>query len=447
VCFLRCARAIALVACHLLCACSILGGSDVGQRTAEGAAVGQTVSVDELDQITKNFADRYVLFLSNACDDIKREASSVEQRRNALRLKLTVATAAYDVATGPDAVKQLVDMAILVDLQYVVWVEEGQAERFFGVESGARLTRALGAAKEEIWGLSGRVMKPQQIDALKHAIQEWRRHHPEVEWVSDVRFDIVAGGQGVTLIGGSLGTLTPASGSVTDSIGNARLLGQRAFYSMKRLPILLDWQVEAALENAMSVSRADQLLQKMMIVLESATSLLARLDQILGPSFDGAGAALDSRLHEIQRTLSEGKDLAQAAHAAAMAVNEAFETARKLKEPSVPREQERDVARPFDINEYTAAAVQLATAAREMSEMIHNTGRLAEFQVSSRVQELVDTSARNIASQGRDVTDHAAWRAAQLVFLTFVLLSLYAVLVRCLRSRAPEVRSDSIRDP
>jgi hypothetical protein len=428
-------RALSLLACALVGACGILGGSDVGQRTAEGGASGQTISVDEMDQITKNFADRYVLFLSNACDDIKRTATSVEQRQNAHRLKLAAATAAYDVATGPDPVKQLVDMAILVELHHVVWAEEGQANRYFGVEAGAHLSTALAAAQKEIWGLCGRVMTPYQIEALKVAIQEWRRNHPEVAWVSDVRFDVVAGGHGVTLIGGNLGTLTPASGSVTDSIGNARLLAQRAFYSLKRLPTLLDWQLEAALDSAMTSPQADQLLQGVTRTLDSASGVLARLEQILGPSLEGAGAAIDPRLLEIHRTLTEGKELALAAHDSAVAVHEVLETVQKLREPSPPTEPGRADSRPFDINEYAAAAIQIATAAREANQLIADTSRLDESQLRSQVEQMMDSSARSLAREGRELTDHVAWRAGQLIVLVFVLLLLYTAFAFVLRRR------------
>jgi hypothetical protein len=439
-------RTLALAVCHVFCSCGILGGTDVGQRTADGGAAGRTVSVDELDQITKNFADRYVLFLSNACDDIKRGAASTEQRQNAHRLKLTGATAVFDIATGPDPVKQLVDMAILVDLHHVVWVEEGQADRFFGVESGARLSSALGATKEEIWGLCGRVMTPEQIEALKQAIQEWRGHHPGVEWVSDVRFDVVAGGQGVTLIGGKLGTLTPASGSVTDSIGNARLLAQRAFYSLKRMPILLEWQVEAALEDAMTAPQANQLAQGLTRTLDSATALLARLEQILAPSLDGAGAPLDPRLIEMHTIVIDGKELAVAVQHTALAVNQVLETVLKLKEPSAPLESQEKASRPFEIKDYTAAAAEFATAAREASELIQNAGRLAESHAVSRVQEILDEHARNVGREGRATVDHVALRAAQVFLLLFVLLALHAVLVRWLRTRTPNVRSDLPRE-
>jgi len=246
---------------------------------------------------------------------------------------------------------------------------------------------------------------------------------------------VVAGGHGVTLIGGNLGTLTPASGSVTDSIGNARLLAQRAFYSLKRLPTLLDWQLEAALDSAMTSPQADQLLQGVTRTLDSASGVLARLEQILGPSLEGAGAAIDPRLLEIHRTLTEGKELALAAHDSAVAVHEVLETVQKLREPSPPTEPGRADSRPFDINEYAAAAIQIATAAREANQLIADTSRLDESQLRSQVEQMMDSSARSLAREGRELTDHVAWRAGQLIVLVFVLLLLYTAFAFVLRRR------------
>lgn len=432
---------MASFAALLLGGCALMGGKDVGQRITEGGSAGETITVDELDQITKNFADRYVLFLANACDDIKSNATSPDQRRNAHRLKLAAATAAYDIATGPDPVKQLVDMAILVELHHVVWVDEGQSARFFGAELGARLSQALGTAQGEIWGLSGRVMTPEQIVALKEAIQEWRRRHPELQWVSDTRFDVVAGGEGVTLIGGTLGTLTAASGNITDSIGQSRLLGQRAFHFAKRLPMLLDWQVEAALENALTVPAESELTQDVSGILESAAGILARIERLTEQSPERQGGALDSRLSEIRRTLSEGKDLAMAARQTAEAFAELLKGIRE-REPSEPLGPNKEPNEDFEVAEYTAAAMELGKALREARDLLHETRDFAESQTAKQqFTELMNNVARDLAREGRETTDHAARRAAELIILFVVLVSLCTALLLWLgrrRGRVPK---------
>jgi len=166
-------RRIVAVLCLLLGGCGLLGGRDPGGRTAEGGKAGTIITVDEIDQITKSFADRYVNLMSNACDEIKRASGGPELRRNAHRLKLVIATNVYDAATGPDPVKQLVDLAVIVTLDKLVWVDEGQAGRFFGAATSDALKRALESAQDEIWRLCLRAMRPEQLDALKEAVRQW----------------------------------------------------------------------------------------------------------------------------------------------------------------------------------------------------------------------------------------------------------------------------------
>lgn len=402
------------------------GGADVGQRTAEGGSTSRTITVDELDQITKSFADRYVLLLANACDEIKREASTSDQRRSAHRLKLDGATAAYDVATGPDPVKQLVDLAVIVELQKIVWVDEGQAVRFFGADLGDGLSAALVTAQVEIWALCARAMRPEQIQVLMDAIQAWRRANPGLEWITGIRFDVVAGGEGTPLVDGILGRLSAASGAITDSVGQARLLGQRAFYYLKRLPLLVDWQTEAALEDVLAVPEAAGLVERIASVLDSAAAVMAQLDALAAPSDAGGGGEVDPKLSEIHQLLAEGRDLAHAASETAAAFGELMKD-RPVDAPG-------EAGTPFDIDAYTTAGAQFSQTLRDATALIREARGLTESETAvRRVEEAVDAATRGLADRKRESIDHIAWRAAQVITLTIVLLALYTALIFWLR--------------
>lgn len=425
-----------LLSCLLLGACSLPGGEDVGQRTAQGGKSGRAITVDELDQITKSFADRYVLLLANACDEIKKEAPSDRQRRDAHQLKLSGATSAFDAATGPDPVKQLVDLAVGVGLQKIVWVDEGQGARLFGTERARRLSEALGTADRELWGLCTRAMKPGQIAALQETIRQWRRANPGLQWISDVRFDVVAGEEAAKFIDGIAGALSPASGSVTDSIGQARLLGQRMFYYLKRLPRLLDWQTEQALENSLSSPDAGAVVRGVSRTLESAAGVLSRLESILASAGEGNGEGSDPRLREIHELLAEGKGLAQAAREAVAAFAE-LRTGASSGSPS-PRVEpnEKAAARTFDIKEYTVAGAQISQTIREASNLLREVRELTESEAGMRqVETVVDAAARAMGRERLRATDHAAGRVAQLMTLATLLVLLTAAVFRRLRRR------------
>ncbi len=436
------ARLGAVLSCLLLGACALPGGQDVGQRTAKGGKSGRPITVDELDQITKSFADRYVLLLANACDEIKNEASSDRQRRDAHRLKRSGATAAFDAATGPDPVKQLVDLAVGVALQKIVWVDEGQGERLFGREASRRLSEALETADRELWGLCTRAMKPAQIDALQETIRQWRGANPGLQWISDVRFDVVAGDEAGKFIDGIAGALSPASGSVTDSIGQARLLGQRAFYYFKRLPRLLDWQMEEALDNSLSAPEAGGVVRGASRTLESAAGVLSRLEELLASAREVDGDGSDPKLREIHELLAEGKDLAQAAREAAAAFA-GLRSGPASGTPSPPIEGNRNpAAKTFDIKEYSAAAAGFSQTIREASNLLHEVRELTGSEAGMRhVETAVDAAARGIGRERLRATDHAAWRVAQLIVLTMLLVSLYTALLLWLKRRSPFLKS------
>lgn len=425
-----------LLSCLLLGACSVPGGQDVGQRTAKGGKSGRPITVDELDQITKSFADRYVLLLSNACDEIKKEAPSAGQRRDAHRLKLSGATAAFDAATGPDPVKQLVDLAVGVALQKIVWVDEGQGERAFGREPARRLSEALETADRELWALCTLAMKPEQIGALQEKIRQWRRANPGQRWVSEVRFDIVAGDDAVKFIDRVAGALSPASGSVTDSIGHARLLGQRAFYYLKRLPRLLDWQTEEVLANSLSVPEAGAVVRGATRTLESIAGVLSRLEEILAWAREEHGEEGDPKLREIHELLAEGKDLAQAAREAVAAFAE-LRARPQAEGPSRPVEPSAAAAaKTFDIKDYTAAGAQISQTIREAADLLREVRQLTASEPGvARVKTAVDSAAQSVGRERRRAIDHASWRAAQLIVLTAFVGTLSTALLLWLKRR------------
>ncbi len=341
--FLPCAAGL------LLAGCGLLGGKDPGGRTTEGGRAGMTITVDQLDELTKSFADRYVNLVATACDGIKSAAPTPAQRRNAQRLKIQCATNADDSVTGPDPVKQLVDLAVVIMLDHLVWVDERQAERFFGAGKSATLERSLGIGRDEVWRLCLRAMRPHELDILKGAVAEWRKNNPGLEWLSGVRFDVITGGQGAAARG-IVGTLSQAGGSIPDSVGQARIAAQRGFYYLKRLPTLLDWHAEEALENLLAVP-----------ALAQASALME-----VSPSVNGE--PLPPRLREIRNLLSEGRGLARE-------VRQATEAFSGLV-------GNLDRSGPFEIRDYTNAAREATVLVREGRALVdHAAWRAAQLIV------------------------------------------------------------------
>src|SRR5688572_29611408 len=128
------------------CITRLLGGG--GEPMLAGDK--EAISLSKLERIILNFADRDVALVSDACEAIKRETAAPEERRRAQHFKLANGTAVYDIVTSPNSLGHLVDLYVLIHLQHLVLVDEGNAVRLFGEKGAARLVAVLDQARSEI---------------------------------------------------------------------------------------------------------------------------------------------------------------------------------------------------------------------------------------------------------------------------------------------------------
>jgi hypothetical protein len=90
---------------------------------ASGTAVREDtrMTLATLDQHCMAFGESYVNAIRNSCDDIEQGSKDLEVRANAHLLKLRTANAVYDILTGPSPFAKLMDLVVLVELQYRSW--------------------------------------------------------------------------------------------------------------------------------------------------------------------------------------------------------------------------------------------------------------------------------------------------------------------------------------
>src|SRR5262249_13211025 len=222
----------------------ILGGC-AAQRwksTTQPSAPGK-LSIEDLDQLTYVYADRYMMLISSACDQVARDNPDPRQRVTAGQVKRINCSSVYDVATSPDAFSRLLDMTLVVTLQAEVWIDDGRANKLFG-DRGHYLELALRQARRDIWKISAQAMTPDQMEGFDRVILRWRRDNPNVEFVSYIRFNDVASARAravaVSIRRGD-GLLAPID-EAKQSVDQVRALTERMFYLAKRMPFLLDWQ-------------------------------------------------------------------------------------------------------------------------------------------------------------------------------------------------------------
>ena len=391
-----------------------------------------SITLTKLERLVDTFAERQVTLIADACEAVKRSSPDPDARRRAHHMKLANATAVYDIVTQPELLGRLADLYLLVELQYLVWVDEGRAMRQFGVQAGNRIVVAAEEARHGMIRLAELAMKPERRQRFDSLIRRWRERNPDVEFISGIRFGALPEGPEKSFLESTssfFDVINPMDDTRT-SVERARLLAERAFFFSKRILKLADWQAEAALEETLAKPEIRDVLSDLDRAVASAEQLsrtVREMPDYVAKEREAILAAWDARsndvlghVREIRATIAEARDLAAQAAEAGRAFEQTFRALHEVVGTSA-RDPAAPPAHPFDIREYTAAVAELRGAARE------GTG-------------LVDA--------GKSLVDSLFARLVALLALFFVLLLGYRLVVtRWIRPPNRPVRNTEIRRP
>lgn len=357
-----------------LASCSAMGR--MGETVAKSDHLDSSrISIEELDHITKGFADRYATVVGSAVDVIKRNNSDATERRIAHRIKLNGMLAINDIVSGDDPYSEVLDLTVAVTLQSVVWINENRANSIFG-DRAPVLINALYAMRREAWELAARVMTQDQLELLDLLILEWRRDHPDVEQVAFVKFDDFAGTRAASLLadlqsgGGMLAPLRETNAELRET----RRLAERAFWYGRRAPNIAGIEAEAATNEILAAPEVGNLL----ITIDELSKTAARmgrmvetLPQTVAHERHQIFLELDQRQKQLVEILGktstlteQGSTLAQDATRLATALQQtllsldqtlkgADTVAAKYYVPG--QSSSESPGKPFDINDYQAA--------------------------------------------------------------------------------------------
>jgi hypothetical protein len=416
---------------------------DIQASAAKSGALSSDtsrVTVNELNALTNGFADRYLTYLSDAAEAISKDNPDAKQRKIANDVRLVQVSAIYDIVTNADPYTQLLDLTLVVTLQSRQWIDEDQAESQFG-SRGHFLIDASRKAREDVWKIAARVMKPEQLETLDAMILDWRRRNRDVQMISFVRFDDFAASRDKSMIadvksGGGL--LAPVD-EAKKAVDEVRLLAERAFFLGKRMPFLMQWQVRSTIDDTLTSSSMTQVTDAVPMIARAVDRLpqdIARERQAMfadlrntEPMVSGlfakyrvAMADTNALTGNVRGVTGDVNGLLKEISTASAALNQTMMTADKIfmaPGRNAPRDPN---AKAFDINDYTQSAIQFTAALREANQVLMQTGSLMQ---SPALMKPMDAAATTAADTGTKVLDAAFWRGLALIVVFFTMLTLY----------------------
>jgi hypothetical protein len=401
------------------------------------------ISIQELDQLTYGYADRYYTVLSDAVDAIKRGNSDPIQRRRAHQIKLNGVLSMNDIVSGNDPYAQVFDLVVSVTLQSIVLIDENGAEKAFEDRS-AGLVKALRTMRVEAWELAAKVLTQDQLEQLDYLILEWRRTHPEIEQVAFVKFDNFAGARSAGLLAelkSGEGFLAPLS-EASQVLKDWGRLTERAFWYSKRAPNVAAIQAEGAVNEILSTPEINSMLQtadRLGKTAESAPQIIDTQRKELFSEIDARQTLLTNTLGDLRHIMADADSLGRSASLLATNLQQTLAVLTDTLKVADALGQRFGIdkppaGRPFDIQDYTIAFQRLNETVTNLHQLSLSADQLSR-------SEGWKNGLRDITN----ATDHRVNRIFTELSLVLALAFLLAVAYRAIsiqltRRMLPPVR-------
>jgi hypothetical protein len=404
---------------------------------AEARAEAEAAKLQELQLKVMRYADQYAGTISEPITNFQMRTKDPSERLAAQNWRLSQATSAYTIATGPNPVTNALDMVVLATLSRMVmedsWVQEQYGERALPVRDVHR------KLEPGAWALVADVLTEEQIQQLHKVIDEWREKNPHVRAVAYVYFkdfakaighprpgEAQSSGSLFSLIGlDPLSNLDPAVKEITQT----RYLAERTIYYLQRSPKLLDMQIERLAYQIASMPETRGALQdvnRVSVAAEAAGKVAEDLpgfisqerEAVIHQFMQELGAQQQQMLAlvtALKGALEAGTATSDSLQGTLRGLDEFLDRFPKKGEAPAPTAEPK---KPFDIADYATAAREFAATAKQLESLV--------AQLNAGVPQ-VDQLASQTIDNMRSLVNFAFWRLVVL-FLVLIAAALAAAL-------------------
>jgi hypothetical protein len=401
----------------------------------------------ELQLQIQRFTDDAMAQTDRGLNEYASRLGTEAARVQSLRLRLASGSSLLSIASGPNPNANLLDLvSVTVLIRRTIedyWVKREDGEAF------QPWLEASCAVETNAWSLATRVLKPEQMEELRQAIDQWYTQNPEVRSAFFVRPSEVStmlrtskekGGINSVF---SLMSLDPTLGldPAVREMTHTRLFAERAMFTAQRAPFSLRLHTEllgleladqpavrAMLTNFGRLSdSAERVSQAAQTVSQTAAQLPDRISderKAIVAEFDAREGALRNLATDVDRALASGEKMSSSLNTTVAS----FDGLMKrfgVGEPSTKPAKTNSV--PFNINDYAHTAEQVALMARELDGLLKDTGETVSAPMMEKQFAKLAGQAR---SDVKSLLDHAFLLAAGLVVLIFACAVTFRLLGR-----------------
>jgi hypothetical protein len=396
-----------------------------------------------VQQTMLRFADQFLARMITGLDQLQRDTNALDPAA-VLRWKIVFGTETCSIASGPNAVANLLDMTVFVTVTRMS-VENYWEPMVFG-EAAKPLLDSCRSAETEIWQLAGTVLKPAQKSELRQAIELWRRQNPHPEDLLGARAVSVAAQvarptpagdfQSGSVFGllklDPLSSLDPA----TRELAQTRLFAERALYVTQKMPMLLRWQTELLSLNAVNLPTVQQLVtnstelassvKRFAVVAEKLPAQLSTERQEILKALQAQEKSLTPLVSEVREALTAGAQMSASVNTTLTTFDQVVKDLGAGDTNSVPAAATN--SEPFRIEDYRRTAAQLQATARQLTEMLVTFDQTLGSTNLAQLSAQVGPAVQQAEAGGKQIVDYAFRKGLLLAAIVLVVAALYRLV-------------------
>ena len=267
----------------------------------------------EVQQTLMRFSDEYLVTTVYGLEKLRRGTNALDPAE-LLRWKILLGSEICSIASGPNAIANLLDMTVFVTVTRKA-VEDYWQPKVFG-ESAEPLLNTCRNSETNIWRLASQALTSEQLKELRQAIDVWFQQNPLPDNV------VVARAVGFASQVAAANPINSASNPMADNvfdllevdpmsgldpavreIAQTRLMAERALYVTQKMPTILRWQTELLSLNATQLPAVQQL-------VSNSTQIAASVERFATVAEKLPGQVSTERAEILKALQSQEKDVA-----------------------------------------------------------------------------------------------------------------------------------------
>lgn len=397
-----------------------------------------------IQQNVQRFADEFSAKMNLGIEKLRRGGQPLNPAE-VLRWKIAIGTDICAIASGPNAVANLLDLVVLTSVTRAAVEDYAQPENFG--DSVLALLADCRSAETEAWRLAATVLDEKQQAELREAIATWRRQNPHAENILAARAvsfatQLAPKEETREKPGSVFGLLRidPLAGldPATREIAQSRLLAERALYVTQKMPQLLRWQLELLSLNTLASPTVEQLVtnttqlttavDRVSLVAEQLPAQVDRQREEIFKALDAHEKQLTPLVTEIHQALGAGKGMSDSLNTTIGTMDNLMKRFG-VGEPK-PAGAAPAAGEPFRILDYNQTAAQLEATARQLTELLRGVDQALGSPNLTRLTAEVSPAVQEAKAGGKEVVDYAFSRGLLLVGAILAAALLYRFVSR-----------------